>query len=194
MKARNGAVLLCVLSFAPLMAGVRTQAHAASPRPVEKVFSCAGSAQKGKPASGAARNRKKAAPRTTPDALIADLYRQQKAGRGPFFQTRNRARVDRYFAKPVADLIWRDAVASRGEIGALGFDPLFDTQDNTGVKNFSVRRPVYQKGKASVTASFVNFGRKETVVYKLARQGSGWKIADIHYGEGRTLSGTLKGK
>lgn len=40
-------------------------------------------------------------------ALIADLYKQHDAEKGPF-REKKRAVVDRFFAKPLADLIWKD--------------------------------------------------------------------------------------
>ncbi len=53
----------------------------------------------------------------TPEALIADLYKQHDAKKSPFFQTKNRALVDKYFTKATADLIWKDATNSKEEIG-----------------------------------------------------------------------------
>ena len=60
----------------------------------------------------------------TPDVIIKNLYAAQKADSGPFFQYKNRALVDRYFSKDLADMIWKDAVDAKGEVGAIDFDPL----------------------------------------------------------------------
>jgi hypothetical protein len=126
-----------------------------------------------------------------PDALVSDLYKQHDAERGPFFQTEDRARVDRYFDKTLADLIWKDAVESKGEVGALGADPLYNAQD-TEIKNFSVRTVSQSDGKAEVAAVFENFGEKQRIVYRLVAVGADWKIAEIDYGGGTTLSKMLK--
>jgi len=64
-----------------------------------------------------------------PHVIIKNLYAAQKAGSGPFFQIKNRAAVDQYFRKDLADLIWKDAVAANGEVGAINFDPLYGSQD-----------------------------------------------------------------
>src|SRR5688572_14184700 len=71
------------------------------------------------------------------EAVVADLYKQHDAKKSPFYQTKNRALVDKYFTKQLADMIWKGAVESAGEIGALGADPLYDAQD-TEIKNFAV--------------------------------------------------------
>ena len=46
-----------------------------------------------------------------PEQLVSDLYRQHKL-RSPFFQTRSRALLDKYFTPELAGLIWRDARSS----------------------------------------------------------------------------------
>ncbi|HKY05682.1 MAG TPA: hypothetical protein VJQ56_12370, partial [Blastocatellia bacterium] len=65
----------------------------------------------------------------TPQALVKNLYAAQEAGSGPFFQFKNRALVYKYLTEGLGDLIWKDAVAAKGEVGALDFDPLYYSQD-----------------------------------------------------------------
>lgn len=131
-------------------------------------------------------------PAISPDALVKDLYAQHDKKNSPFFQTKNRALVDKYFDKPLADLIWKDANDSSGEVGALNADPLYNAQD-TEIKNFSVGQPKIENGKAKVVASFENFGEKRSVNYELVQKGSDWKIEDINYGKDGTLREWLKG-
>src|SRR5580765_3175012 len=64
----------------------------------------------GTPASAAAESQTVAA-----EALVADLYKQHDAKKSPFFQTKSRALVDKYFTKGIGDLIWKDATSSQGE-------------------------------------------------------------------------------
>jgi hypothetical protein len=132
-----------------------------------------------------------ARPTASPEAFVRDLYREHDAQRSPFFQTDDRARVDRYFEKKLADLIWKDAVESQGEVGALGADPLYNAQD-VEIKNFSVRTVSQSDGRAEVAATFENFGQKQRIVYRLVAVGADWKIAEIDYGGGTTLSKMLK--
>jgi hypothetical protein len=132
-----------------------------------------------------------AAAANTPDALVGDLYRAHKQKRGPFFQTRSRALVDKYFAKPLADLIWKDAVTSKGEVGAIDGDPLYDAQDFE-IKNFAIGKPTIDGTNAKVNVTFVNIGEKKTIVFLLTKGAAGWRINDIDYGGGRTLVSEFK--
>lgn len=126
----------------------------------------------------------------SPQALVADLYRQHKQ-RSPFFQTRSRALLDKYFTRELADLLWRDAHSSGDEVGALDGDPLFNAQDME-IKNFSIQDAAVLAGGANVPVSFENFGAKHQIVFRLAAERSGWKISDIAYDDGMTLVEILK--
>jgi len=72
--------------------------------------------------------RQTSARKMSPEQLVSDLYRQHKQ-RSPFFQTRSRALLDKYFTRELAGLIWQDARSSGDEVGALDGDPLFNAQD-----------------------------------------------------------------
>jgi hypothetical protein len=118
-----------------------------------------------------------------PDVLVKDLYKQHDADRSPFFQTKDRTRLDRYFVKSTADLIWKDATAGTGVLNA---DPLYDSHD-PAPKNFTISQPKIDNDTATVVASFVNYGTKETVTFRLFKENSAWKISDIEYKDGRSL-------
>jgi hypothetical protein len=127
-----------------------------------------------------------------PAALVADLYKQHDAQKGPFFQYKDRAIVDKYFTRSTADLIWKDATTVKGEVGALGADPLYDAQD-TEIKNFTIGKASLNGEKASVTVSFENFGEKKIITFALVTEGGKWKIDDISYNGGSyTLVGLFK--
>jgi hypothetical protein len=130
--------------------------------------------------------------RLSPNALVADLYRAHDAKHSPFFQTRSRALIYKYFEKRLADMIWKDAVTAKGEVGALDGDPLYDAQD-TEIKKFAIGKPRYENGQAKVSVTFENFGKPRAFVFTLVNGRTGWKINDIEYGEGRSLRGYLKG-
>jgi hypothetical protein len=129
--------------------------------------------------------------RVGPDALVADLYRQHNHKHSPFFQTRSRALLYKYFEKGIADLIWKDAVHSKGEVGAIDGDPLYDAQDME-IKKFAIKKPRYEEGRALVDVTFENFGKPQTIMYIVVKRKTGWRIRDIVYSEGRTLSSELK--
>ncbi|HEY0426771.1 MAG TPA: DUF3828 domain-containing protein [Pyrinomonadaceae bacterium] len=126
-----------------------------------------------------------------PDALVKDLYQQHDKKNSPFFQTKNRALVDKYFDKTLAGAIWKDAIDSKGEVGAIDSDPLYNAQD-IQIKNFAVGQPKIENSKATVPVTFENYGRKVSITYELVQKDSAWKIADINYGGGETLMGWLK--
>ena len=126
------------------------------------------------------------------DTLVAELYQANKTKRGfPFFQTRSRALVDKYFVKSLGDLIWKDAKTSKGEVGVIDGDPLYDAQDME-IKHFAIGKPSLENGKAKVAATFENFGEKKTVTFILIDGPAGWRIDDIDYGGGRTLRSEFK--
>ena len=124
----------------------------------------------------------------TPDVIVKNLYAAQKAGSGPFFQTKNRAAVDKYFAKNLADLIWKDAVTARGEVGAIDFDPLYGSQDPQ-ITDFTIMETGWggdskfgPADEAVVQVTFKDSGKERMVSFQF-KQGKDkkWKIYDIHY-------------
>src|SRR5437660_8419198 len=133
----------------------------------------------------------KAINRLSPEALVADLYREHNRKHSPFFQTRSRALLYKYFEKNLADMIWKDAVRSKGEVGAIDGDPLYDAQDME-IKKFAIDKATFASGKARVNVRFENFGQQKNIVFVLVNGKTGWRISDIEYGEGRTLVGELK--
>lgn len=130
--------------------------------------------------------------RLSPNALVADLYRAHNRKHSPFFQTRSRALLYKYFEKDLADMIWKDAVKSKGEVGAIDGDPLYDAQDME-IKKFAIAMPSYADGKARVNVTFENFKEPKSFVFILVNGRTGWRISNIEYGEGRSLRGYLKG-
>lgn len=131
-----------------------------------------------------AQTKKPATATIAPDAVVKNLYAAQKGENGPFFQTKNRAIVDKYFAKEFADVIWQDAIEANGEVGALGFDPLYNAQD-TQITLFKIGKPEYGEGNmdlADVPVTFKNMGKAETILFRLERDArKAWKISDIYY-------------
>ena len=132
-----------------------------------------------------------AEPAATPEELVAQLYQAHNAEKSPFFQDKNRALVDRYFVKELADLLWQGVKESKGEVGVIDFDPLYDAQD-TEIKDFIVNRAKIDGGKATLVASFVNFDTKTRITFKLVQQDGAWKISDIEYTGGYSLLGMFK--
>jgi len=139
------------------------------------------------------RGQSRVARRTPPDTLVKNLYWDHNHKHSPFFQTRSRALLYKYFEKSLADMIWKDAVTSKNEVGVIDGDPLYNAQDME-IKKFAIGKPKYEDTKAKVEVSFENFGKKETLVFALVNGKSGWKIHDIDYGESGTLAGWFKAR
>ena len=127
------------------------------------------------PADGSA-----AAQIPAPELLVADLYKQHDANKSPFFQKKDRALVDKFFTKPLAELIWKDSNGPEGEMGVLVFDPLYDAQD-TDIKDFAVGKANIKGETASVMVNFTNFAEKHAILFTMKLTGGNWKIDDIKY-------------
>ena len=129
-------------------------------------------------------------PRPTPETVVANLYKQhQKAS--PFFQTRSRSILDKYFDKQLADLLWKDASTKREDVGPLNGDPLYNAQDME-IKNFVIGQATISGKTAKLKVSFVNFDRNEEIFFDLVSTPVGWKVSNLTYLDGTTLVGILK--
>jgi hypothetical protein len=176
MKTRLYLAVACIAISAACGAGVNTNQQPASPSP-EAV---------GTPAAASGELQIAA-----PDTVVADLYKQHDAKKSPFFQTKSRGLVDKYFTKATADLIWKDAKTSKGEVGAIDFDPLYNAQD-VDIKNFAVGKGDVKDENATVAVTFTNYDSKQTLTLALRLIDNNWKIDDIKYPEGHSLLKILK--
>src|SRR6185437_4715591 len=134
----------------------------------------------------------------TPDALVRDLYAAHKNRRtDPFFQTKSRTRLDKYFAKDLADLILKDAAnaAAKNEVGAMDGDPLYNAQDMK-ITAFRIKLPMFGEGNrdlADVPVTFKNFGKEQTILVRVERDRRKiWKITDISYPGNDESSSSLR--
>lgn len=138
------------------------------------------------------------------DAIVKSLYKAHGAQKGPFFEKKNRAIVEQYFAKEVAALLRKDGATPEGEMGALDFDALYGSQDPqiTGFKIGAVKlggnikhegdKP--EKGLAVLDVTFKDSGKTVRIGFQLNQDANkAWKITDIHYPDGRSLSTILRG-
>jgi hypothetical protein len=134
----------------------------------------------------------------TPDALVKDLYAAHKNRRtDPLFQIKDRLRLQKYFAKDLADLLWKDArtSAEKNEVGAIDGDPLYNAQDMK-ITAFQIKSAKYGEGKrdlADVPVTFKNFGKEQTILFRVERNSSKvWKITDIVYPGNDNSSSSLR--
>lgn len=127
---------------------------------------------------------------STPTALVRSLYQLHNKGSGPIFGTKGKTYIERYFEKPLADLIWKNIVGPpSGEVGNLDFDPLFFSQDlqptHLRIGEAHIER---DKAKASSVVTFRNYDQQMRITFHLHQtRDAGWKIHDIDYGKGEHL-------
>jgi Protein of unknown function (DUF3828) len=140
-----------------------------------------------------------------PDAIVKNLYKAHDAKKGPFSPPKKRALIEQYFGKETAALIWKDTATAKGEVGALDFDPLYDSQDPQ-ITNFKVGETHFggiakhkgdkpEEGLAVLDVTFKDSGKAVRIGFQLNQDSSkAWKITDIHYPDGRSLRTILRGK
>jgi Protein of unknown function (DUF3828) len=130
-----------------------------------------------------------------PEQVVKDLYAARQDRETPFFQTKSRALVDQFFTNKLADLIWNDAKdrAKTGEVGRLGFDPLYAAQD-LDLLNLTIKPARVAGKRAEVTVSFLNFNKPHSFTYLLDKEANRWRIGDILYDDGSQLAPLLSGK
>ncbi len=135
-----------------------------------------------------------AADEPSPVNLVQNLYRIHNAQKGPFSLLSNRALLDSYFTKDLADLIWQDrqTSAKTNEVGLLNGDPLYNAQDME-VKDFNIYPATMLGDKAEVRVGFANFGKKNEFTFLLDRTDPGWRIGDILYGDGSQFYQLMSG-
>ena len=139
-----------------------------------------------------------------PDAILKNLYKTHDAQKGPFFNKESRTVLEQYFTKELAGLIVKDAIAAKGEVGALEFDPLYESQDPQ-ITNFKVGEVKWggilkdkgdepEEGLAVVEVTFKDSGKARRIGFRFTQNAQKtWKIADINYSDGRSIVGILRG-
>lgn len=128
---------------------------------------------------------------TPPTKVVTNLYSAHQGKADPLVYPVSKKLLGAYFEKGLLSLYLKDQSESKGEVGKLDFDPLYDAQDFE-IKDFAVALATQEKDSAEVAASFKNMGTSEKIVFLLSNTAQGWRITDIKYSDGRTLKGILK--
>ena len=124
--------------------------------------------------------------------LVAQLYKEHAGKSDPLQYPASKKLLPTYFCKPLLDLYLKDQEASKGEVGKIDFDPLYDAQD-VEISDFNLVVLPNKKGSGYVAARFRNMGDDQEIIFVLQRTKMGWRIADIQYKDGRSLWKILKG-
>src|SRR6266853_1854149 len=124
--------------------------------------------------------------------LVAQLYKEHSGKSDPLQYPVSKKLLPNYFYKPLLDLYLKDQEDSKGEVGKIDFDPLYDAQDFK-ISDFNLVVLPDKKGSGYVVARFKNMGVDQEIIFELRRTKMGWRIADIQYKDGRSLRKILKG-
>jgi hypothetical protein len=124
-----------------------------------------------------------------PNAIVKNMYADQKADKGPFFQLKNRAIVDKYFTKDLADLIWKYTDDTKNELPNLGFHPMYGIEDPSAITDFVIMDTGWggdakfgPADEAVVQVSFKNGAREYMVSYRFHEQkNKQWKVYEVRY-------------
>jgi hypothetical protein len=98
----------------------------------------------------------------------------------PWLGARLRGRIARYLARPV----------DPNEAPAIDGDPFTDTQEHP--TRFSVRLATVSGDAATVPVHFTDGRRTRVVRYVLRRERGAWRVDDLRYDRGETLSAWLR--
>lgn len=109
--------------------------------------------------------------------VVSNLYKAHKV---KTIADWSKVELKKYFTDELAEAIYK---TTHGENG-IDFDILYNTQDDSDIKNFKIgNEDSYQEIKEqtvfTVTASFKNFGEQKEIFFTL--DPDGFKIKDIRY-------------
>lgn len=130
------------------------------------------------------------APRSAADRLVRALYFEHNKTDNPFRETKDRALIDQFFAKPTADLIWSDVQKSVGSVKASARNPLFNAPDKA-VRKIWVEPAAVGGSRAVVYVTFTNKARPEEIRLDMRQVGGRWRITDMLYPNGKQLTQLL---
>jgi hypothetical protein len=123
-------------------------------------------------------------------AFLDKIYAAYKGKKAKGILLDSDASLRRYFEPGLADLMIKDRkdAAKRGDVPDLDGDPFVNAQDwEIGPVDIMITDTA--PDKATATASFRNLDMPTKVIYALVKLKTGWRIADIDWGENGTLRG-----
>jgi hypothetical protein len=116
-----------------------------------------------------------------PAALLNAIYQRAVKNKGGGFVIDTKAARAKYLSQALAAL-WEksDALVEKGDVGAMEFDPITNSQD-PDIKSFKVTPEKIEAGRADITVALVSRRTpgSRVVRYALVREAGGWKIDDI---------------
>ncbi len=123
------------------------------------------------------------APRSAADRLVRALYFEHQKEENPFRETKDRAVVDQFFVKPVADQIWKGKKAQKTNL-------LFNAPDAVVTKKW-VEPAAVGGSRAVVYVTFQNKAKPQEIKIDLRQVAGRWRITDMLYPDGKQLTQVL---
>jgi hypothetical protein len=124
------------------------------------------------------------------EAFLDRIYAAYKGKNSKGIGLASAAELRRYFEPGLAAMMIKDRreADKHGDAPDFDSDPFIGGQDwEIGAVDIVVNDTA--PDKASATASFRNFDMPTKVVFELVKLKTGWRIADIDWGENGTLRG-----
>ncbi len=122
-------------------------------------------------------------PFATPEALVEEIY---KTDPNIFNPSEDMELSKRFIGKNLIALVVREAERSRTEPSAIDFHIPTYAQDQSELQKITVKADT-TSDKATVKATFENFGERTVDTYLCEKEDTHRKIADARYEDGTTL-------
>ena len=128
------------------------------------------------------------APATDPTGIVTDIYARVTKGKGDGgggFIIDTKAARAKYLSKPL-NALWarQDAVTPKGEVAAIDFDPVTNSQD-PDVKSVKLATEKQETDKATIAVTMTSHRddrgnpADNVVRFDFVHEGNTWKIDDI---------------
>jgi hypothetical protein len=130
------------------------------------------------------------APRTAADRLVRALYFEHSKKANPLLETKDRALIDQFFVKTLADRIWLDASASPGKLNRAKNNPLFNAPTDA-IKKMWVEPGAVAGTRAVVYVTFERSAKPQEIRIDMQQVNGRWRITDMLYPDGSRLSGLV---
>jgi len=123
-----------------------------------------------------------------PHLIVKELYAAHASEKSPFFQSEDRKRLDPFFTKELGDLLVKDVVEAKGDLGRLDFDPLFGSQDPQitdfviGETGLGGDKKFGPGDEAVVQVTFKDSGAERMISFRFIQgKDKVWLIEDVRY-------------
>jgi Protein of unknown function (DUF3828) len=119
-----------------------------------------------------------------PTELVTALYDVQAAALNKGPQPTARSQRAKFFDSNLVKLLnGDDKFAEKEGMGRLNFDPFYGGQDFK-ITNLKIGQAAIDGNKARLLVNFNNFGTPQELLYRLVREGRGWRISNISLQKG----------